>query len=94
MNEIIEELKRELFSYSYEKIWEELSAADRLLAGLLTEKDEYKRDEILVLMREKKNNYSVYRDRLLKRGVITARQGYIGLYPPYFSEYIREYGRL
>ena len=92
LDEIIEELKRELFSYSYEKIWEELSVEDRFLAGLLTEKDEYKRNEILDLMGDKKNNYSVYRDRLLKRGVITARQGYIGLYPPYFSEYIKEYG--
>nr|MCR4797437.1 hypothetical protein [Lachnospiraceae bacterium] len=77
-------LKRELFSYSYEKIWEEMSMEDRALARLLTEKDEYKREEVLKMMGEKEKNYSVYRDRLLKRGIISARQGYIGLCLPYF----------
>lgn len=93
LEEITDELKRELFSYSYEKIWEELSDEDRFLAALLTDKEEYKRSEILQAMGDKSMNYSVYRDRLLKKGVITARQGYIGLNPPFFAEYIREYGR-
>lgn len=93
MERIIEELKQELFSYAYEKIWEELSYEDRFLARLLTEKEEYKRKEVIELMGEKANNYSVYRDRLIKRGVITSRQGYIGLNPPFFADYIREYGQ-
>ncbi len=92
MEEIVQELKNELFSYSYEKIWEELSAEDRFLASLLTEKETYKREEMLKLMGSKSGNYSVYRDRLLKRGVITAKQGYISLNPPFLAEYIREYG--
>ena len=45
-------------------------------------------------MGKKSGNYSIYRDRLKKRGVITTRQGYIGLNPPFFGEYIKEYGRL
>ncbi len=83
LEEIENRLKTELFAYSYEKIWEELSPEDRFLAGLLTEKEEYKREEILPMMGDKQRNYSVYRDRLLKRGVIRARQGYIGLNPPF-----------
>lgn len=90
--DVVEKLKAELFSYSYEKIWEELSEEDRALAGLLVDKEEYKRAEILSAMGEKSKNYSVYRDRLLKRGVITARQGYISLNPPFLAEYIKEYG--
>lgn len=39
---------------------------DRFLAGLLTEKEEYKRDEVLKLMGEKAGSYSMYRDRLIK----------------------------
>ena len=39
----------------------------------------------------KPTNYSVYRDRLIKRGVISARQGYISLALPYFGDYVREY---
>ena len=92
LDRIVEELKTVLFSYSYEKIWEELSAEDRSLARLITEKKEYKRSEVLELMGEKVSNYSVYRDRLLKKGVITVRQGYISLFPPFLADYINEYG--
>ena len=52
---------------------------DRFLAGLLTEKEEYKRDEILKLMGEKAGSYSMYRDRLIKRGILNNRQGYVSL---------------
>lgn len=89
---LVAELKAELFSYSYEKIWEEMSEEDKFLASLLTEKEEYKRSEVLDMMGDHSKNYSIYRDRLKKRGVITVRQGYIGLNPPFFGEFIREYG--
>lgn len=92
LQEIEEELKTDLFSYSYEKVWEELSREDRYLASLLTDQEENKREDILKKMGNKAKNYSVYRDRLLKRGVIRARQGYISLNPPYFGEYIKKYG--
>ncbi len=88
--ETISRLKEELFSYSYEKIWEELSEQDRVLVRLMTDKVEYKREELLTLM-DKPSNYSAYRDRLIKRGIITARQGYVSLALPYFSDYIKEY---
>lgn len=91
LDEIIHELKTELYSYSYEKIWEELTDADKEMVKLLTEKDEYSREEVRKAMDTKANNYSVYRDRLLKRGILSARQGYISLYPPFFGEYVREY---
>ncbi len=91
LEDIIQQLKSDLFSYSYEKIWEEMSEMDRFLATLLTEKEEYKREEILVLMGEKSKNYSMYRDRLMKRGIIKARKGYISLALPYFADYIKEY---
>lgn len=92
LDKIVNNLKAELFSYSYEKIWEELSYEDRFLASLITDKEEYSRKEILELMGDKKDNYSTYRDRLKKRGVINTRQGYIGLNPPFLGEYIKEYG--
>ena len=91
MKEILQSLKSELFAYSYEKIWEELAQGDRELLKLLTDKEEYKREDIINQM-DKPNNYSVYRDRLIKRGVISSRQGYISLALPYFGEYIKEYG--
>ncbi len=83
-------LKTELFAYSYEKIWEEMTDEDRELVRILADKEEYKRSEITALMK-KPNNYSVYRDRLLRRGIINSRQSYISLALPYFGEYVKEY---
>ena len=91
LEDILPGLKAELFAYSYEKIWEEMTEMDRFLAGLLTEKEEYKREEVLKLMGEKSGSYSMYRDRLIKRGILNSRQGYISLALPYFGEYIKEY---
>ena len=91
LEDILPGLKAELFAYSYEKKWEEMTEMDRFLAGLLTEKEEYKREEVLKLMGEKSGSYSMYRDRLIKRGILNTRQGYISLALPYFGEYIKEY---
>lgn len=91
LEDIIPDLKAELFAYSYEKIWEEMTGADRYLAALLTEKAEYKREEVLKLMGDRAGNYSMYRDRLIKRGILEGRQAYISLALPYFADYIKEY---
>jgi energy-coupling factor transporter ATP-binding protein EcfA2 len=90
-DDVIPSLKFELFTYSYEKIWEELSEGDRALVRLLAGQEEYKREEILSLMGDKKGNYSMYRDRLINRGLVTVRQGYISLSLPFFADYIHEY---
>ena len=91
LEDLIPELKAELFAYSYEKIWEEMTETDRFLVSLLTEKTEYKREEVLKLMGERAGNYSMYRDRLLKRGILESRQAYISLALPYFADYLKEY---
>lgn len=91
LEDILPELKTELFAYSYEKIWEEMTEMDRMLASLLTDKEEHKREEVLSLMGDKAKNYSMYRDRLIKRGILNSRQGYISLALPYFGDYIKEY---
>jgi hypothetical protein len=91
IDEICSDLKSELFAYAYEKIWEELTEEDKELLRLIIDKKDNKREDIISKMK-KPNNYSVYRDRLLKRGIITARQAYISLALPFFDEYIKEYG--
>lgn len=91
LSDLIPELKSELFAYSYEKILEELTEEDRFLVKLLTENEEYKREEVLELMGKKSGNYSMYRDRLLKRGILESRQAYISFALPFFVEYLKEY---
>ena len=88
--DILGKLKAELFSYAYEKIWEEMTSEDRALAFLLQEDREYSREELLSKM-EKPGNYSVYRDRLIRRGIVVAGHGNISLNLPYFNEYMRDY---
>ena len=92
ITDVAERLRTELFAYSYEKIWEELSQGDRQILRYLTDGGEHKREEILALMGNTSGNYSVYRDRLLRRGIIEVRHGYISLVLPFFGEYIEEYG--
>ncbi|MBO4640130.1 MAG: hypothetical protein J5710_10285 [Treponema sp.] len=91
LDDLIPLLKAELFAYSYEKIWEELTETDRFFVKLLLQKDEYKREEVLQLMGPKSGNYSMYRDRLLKRGILESRQSYISFALPFFADYIKEY---
>lgn len=68
-----------------------MTEMDRFLVSLLTEKEEYKRDEVLKLMGSRAGNYSMYRDRLIKRGILNSRQGFISLALPYFAEYVKDY---
>ena len=91
LDDVISSFKSELYAGSYEKIWDDLTDGDRFLVRILAQKDEYKREEILPLMGVRKGNYSMYRDRLLKRGLVRARQGYISLSLPFFADYIHEY---
>ena len=88
--ELEESLKIELFAYAYEKIWEEMSDGDRNLVRLITDQAEYKKSDVISRM-DKPGNYAVYRDRLIRRGILISRQGYIGLSLPYFGDYINEY---
>lgn len=90
--ELENDLKTELFAYAYEKIWEELSEGDRELVRLIAEQEEYKKSDIVSRM-EKPGNYPVYRERLIRRGIIKKRQGYIGLALPYFRDYVIEYDK-
>lgn len=56
LDDLIPLLKSELFAYSYEKIWEKLTEADRFLVSLLIDKNEYKREEVLKKMGDREGN--------------------------------------
>lgn len=78
-----------LFSQSYEKIWEELKNEERVLIRIMLEHK--KRAEILEHM-ENPGNYSVYRNSLIKSGLIRESQrGMIEFTLPHFEEYVKEF---
>lgn len=88
----IDDLKSALFGNVYEKIWDELTENERYFLKTMKEDREYKREEIMGALTDRAGNYSSYRDRLLRRGIITkAAYGYIKIALPFFNEYIDEY---
>ncbi|MBR2282089.1 MAG: hypothetical protein IJ863_05670 [Spirochaetales bacterium] len=91
-DDITSELKAELFSYAYEKIWEETTPEEKNLLLILSDDREFSRQEIMETMKNPQN-YSVYRDRLLRKGLINANRGTISLALPFFGSYMEEYCR-
>ena len=90
-DDIIDKLKVELYSYAYEKIWEEESPEERKLLLLLDDNKEFSRQELMSALNSSQS-YSVYRDRLLRKGLIeSSRRGAIKLALPFFGAYMKEY---
>ena len=87
---VYEKLQVELFAYAYEKIWEELSDNDRAFLLIFKDGNELKRAAILSKL-EKSSQYSVYRDRLIRRGLLDGKRGALKLALPYFREYMIKY---
>ena len=90
-DDIIRKLKTELYSYAYEKIWEESSPEERrLLIQLEDNKESYRQD--LLNKMSSPQSYSVFRDRLLRKGLIEdSSRGAIKLALPFFGAYMKEY---
>ena len=86
---ILEQYDQYLTEYVYEKIASEIAGNDRkFLLGVAT-KDTIKTAELLEITGFKKNEYTVYRERLRKKGLINvARRGYLSMKLPRFSEYL------
>ncbi len=82
-------VKEYLDEYVYEKLWSELSAKERrILTAMATEHAE----EVKVLKETlglKPNEFSVYRDRLIKRGILNGEtRGRLAFSLPFFSDYV------
>ena len=89
IDDLMDDYDEILFSESYEKIWEELSASEKELVKIIV--DNKRREDILPLM-ESPQNYSVFRNSLIKGGIIAeAGRGNVEFSLPHFEEYIRYY---
>ncbi len=89
IEDLMDDYDEQIFSQSYEKIWEELSEGERRLVKIML--DHKKREDILAQM-EKPKNYSEYRSSLIKGGIIReVRRGVIEFALPHFEEYVKYY---
>ena len=83
-----------LEEYVYEKIWSELSEKDRTVLGGIAELggDKVRIKDIRELQEMNSGEMSVYKKRLVKKGLIDASQyGYVSIVLPRFGEFIKRY---
>ena len=79
-----------LEEYVYEKMYSELSSNDKKILKAFTSDDINSVDNLLLKSKMKKNVFSVYRDRLIKRGIIESPEyGKLILKLPRFYEFLK-----
>lgn len=89
IDDIIPQYEELLESYVYEKIWSELSVKEQSIVSYLADKDSAKVSDIREALGESQSSFSVYRDRLKKKGIIDVKKyGYISLQLPCFGHII------
>lgn len=86
---VIDEYNAYLYEYVYEKIWTELSGLDRQVAEAMAKSNKTKIEDIRKLLQMPSNKFSMYRSRLLRKGIVAAAQyGHIDFVLPNFKEFV------
>lgn len=89
VEEILPEYDQYLEEYVYSKIWSELSEQDKKVLFVIAETPEGSVKEIRDKLEMTSGMFSVYRDRLKRKGVIDTREyGKVSLALPRFAEFI------
>lgn len=90
LEEILPEYDQYLEEYVYSKIWSELSEIDKKILEELAVCEDNKVKTIREHLDMKSEQFSVYRDRLKRKGVIDTREyGKISMALPRFAEFVR-----
>lgn len=88
--EFIKHFDNALARYCYDKIWSELSDKDKYFLSFICQKDSMSVSEILEESKQKKNEFSQYRARLIEKGIIkSVSYGKVTCTLPRFGEYIK-----
>ena len=92
-NSVIEEYRRYLEDYVYEKIYMEMSERDRFIALGIARSETGNVDEIKKILDIKQNEWNPYRKRLIDKGIILVpERGHVRFTLPYFSDFILDNG--
>lgn len=87
--QILDEFDAYLGEYAYDKIWNETSTNDRNVLLAIAESESGKAEEVRGIAHMSSGEYSVYRERLLKKGLVNSeRYGYLEFTLPRFKEYV------
>lgn len=86
---ILKEFDNRLREYVYEKIFFDLPDNEQKIVNALADLDVGKVSEIMKAVKMKKESFSQYRDKLLKKGIISSnRWGEVSFTLPRFKEFI------
>ncbi len=78
-----------LEEYSYEKIWNELSATEKNILIALAKCETKKVKDIREIIQSKSNDFSVYRTRLIRKGVVySPSYGELDFTLPEFDQFV------
>ena len=78
-----------LEEYVYEKIWSELSKGDKELLVAMAKTNDTKVEAIRKTIKKASNSFSVYRNRLIKKGlIISPEYGHLEFTLPRFKEFV------
>ena len=90
-DQVIDELDAYLGEYVYDKIWEELSHKDRVAVTAIAAASGGKVENVRQEAGMTSAEFSVYRSRLLKKGIVRANgHGYLAFTLPRFKEYLKQ----
>ena len=90
LEEILPEYDQYLEEYVYSKIWSELSEVDKKILIELSETNDNRVKTVRGNLNMKSEQFSVYRERLKRKGVIDTREyGKISMALPRFDEFIK-----
>ena len=92
LEDILPEYDQYLEEYVYSKIWSEMSELDKKIIFEMAVSGETKIKNIRERLNMKSEQFSVYRERLKRKGVgHTEQYGYLTLALPRFDEFVKMY---
>ena len=84
--------RQHLDEYVYDKIWSELSLKDRKVLYVTSETKDGKISKIRETLEMESNEFSPYRERLIKKGLLNGdERGYVRFVLPMFEEYVHDH---
>lgn len=85
-------VKEYLYEYVYDKLWIELSEKEKKMCELIAVAGIKDVKTLRDKFNSKSNEFSIYRDRLIKKGILDgSRRGYLDFTLPFFEDYITEH---
>ena len=89
--EVLIQVDEALAGKVYDKIWSELAPKDKWFLGYIVQKDTMSATELLEITKQKHNEWSEPRKRLIAKGIIDGSvRGMISLKLPRFKEYVED----